>query len=84
MPETKNSVRCEMNNISEPLTNCAITANNIACDIYSRIRNVGSEKQSPANALLSLVESMKEAEELYRRLLELAKIMRQKGSTNAQ
>ena len=71
-----------MKDISEKLTNCAITASNISNSIYNRIRNVGSEKQSSANALLSLVESMKEAEELYKRLLELAKIIRQKESTN--
>lgn len=71
-----------MKDISEKLINCAITASNISNSIYNRIRNVGSEKQSSANALLSLVESMKEAEELYKRLLELVKIIQQKESTN--
>ena len=72
-----------MKDISEKLINCACTANCIATRIYNGIRDVGSGKQSADNALHSFVESMKDAEELYKCLLELAKNIRQKESTNA-
>ena len=71
-----------MKDISEELINCACTASCIATRIYNGTIDVGSGKQSADNALHSFVESMKDAEELHKRLLELAKNIRQKESTN--
>ena len=71
MNDEKNTV--EIKDINEELISFACVARCIAERIYNGIIDVGSGRKSADNVLHTFVSDMKDAEELYKRILELAK-----------